>query len=157
MKNEFNFNNTKITIEINPPKLYGKIFTDWVEEKYRGVLPKLTIKKKYDKIICYGNQITNVRRCEEWEVRWRYKNNLSFGNIKTLTMECIYYSDGSIDNINFRDGLIYRGRSKWNSKSEKGLKISMRTIVKKFLNNPLYRGNPTWCEENEMFTPENYN
>jgi hypothetical protein len=154
MKQEFNINNTKITIEITPQKLYGKIFTDWVEEKYRGVLPKLTITKKCDKILSWGYGIEKIKRIEEWEVSWRFENNFNFGNTKTLTMECRYNSDGSIDNINFRDGLIYRGPGRWNSKSEKGLKISMRTIVNKFLNNPNYRGNPSWCEESELFTPQ---
>lgn len=154
MKQELNINNTKITIEITPQKLYGKIFSDWVEEKYRGVLPKLTITKKSDKIVSWGYGIEKIKRIEEWEVSWRFENNFHFGNTKTLTMECRYNSDGSIDNINFRDGLLYRGPGRWNSKSEKGLKISMRTIVKKFLNNPNYRGNPTWYEESELFTPE---
>ncbi len=156
MKQELNINNTKITIEINPQKLYGKIFSDWVEEKYRGVLPKLTITQKLDSIGCYGIEVglEKIKRVEEWEVSWRFEHNIQYGNSKTLTMRCTYNSDGSIYNINFRDGFIYRGPGKWNSKSEKGLKISMRNIVKKILNNPNYRGNPTWCEESELFTPE---
>lgn len=151
MKQKFNFNNTKFTIEINPPKLYGKIFTEWVEEKYRGVLPKLTITKRCDKIINLGNSLDKIKRIEEWEVNWRYENEYNFGNSKTIVMCCSYQTDGSIDYISFREGVINRG-SDWMSKSEKGLKISTRNIVKKFLNNPIYRGNPSFYKESEMYT-----
>lgn len=150
MKKKFNFFETKFTIEINPPKLYGKIFTEWVEEKYRGVLPKLTITKRNDKIISLGYSLEKIKRIEEWEVSWRYENNLNIGNSKTLTMNCWYQTNGSIDRIFFKEGI---SGSEWTSKSEKGLKISMRNIVKKILNNPEYRGNPTWYKKEEMFTP----
>jgi hypothetical protein len=151
MKQKFNFYETKFTIEIKPPKLYGKIFSDWVEEKYRGILPKLTITKRNDKIMSLGFSLEKIRRIEEWEVCWRYENSESHGNSKTLTMRCLYHPDGSIDIIYFKEGI--RG-SEWTSKSEKGLKISMRNIVKKFLNNPYYRGNPSFYKDCEMFTSE---
>jgi hypothetical protein len=153
MKQELNINNTKITIEITPQKLYGKIFSDWVEEKYRGVLPKLTITKRFDSIINNGYDLDRVKRIEEWEVNWRYQNDSNHGTSKTITMCCCYLIDGSIDYISYREGLFNRGND-WSSKSEKGLKISTRNIVKKFLNNPNYRGNPTFYKESEMFTSQ---
>ena len=153
MKQKFNIENTKITIEINPPKLYGKIFSEWVEEKYRGVLPKLTITKRYDNLINLGCNLDDVKRIEEWEINWRYQNENNPGNSKTITMCCTYLIDGSIDYISFREGVLNRGYD-WSSKSEKGLKISTRNIVKKFLNNSNYRGNPSFYKESEMFTSQ---
>ena len=148
MKQKVKMNGVDVEVEINPPKLYGKIFTDWVEEKYRGVLPKLTIHKRYDKIEWNYEKPT---RYEWWELFWRYENDLCFGNTKTIRMKTQYKHDGSLDYISFSDGGIDRG-SKSHITTERGLKISIRNIKKKFLDNPIYRGKPSFYSEEEMWS-----
>ena len=85
MKQQIKMNGVDVEVEINPSKLYGKIFTDWVEENYRGVLPKLTIEKKCDKIVNDGYN-KKPYRFESWELCWRYENKFNFGNTKTIRM-----------------------------------------------------------------------
>lgn len=149
MKKKLKMNGFEVVVEINPSKLYGKIFTDWVEKKYRGVLPKLTIEKKYDGIMSGYQEKPNYY--ESWELFWRYKNDICMGNTKTIRMNCIYNYDGSIREISFGDGLIDRG-SKSCIRTERGLKISIRNIKKKFLDNPRYRGNPSFYSDEEMWS-----
>jgi len=148
MKQQINMNGVDIEVEINPPKLYGKIFTDWVEENYRGVLPKLTIDNTHDDIILWGN---TPFRYEGWRVNWRYENEFNRGNSKTIRMNCYYNNDGSIKLISFGEGFLDRG-DKSNIRTERGLKISMRNIKKKFLDNPIYRGKPSFYSEEEMWS-----
>jgi len=152
MRQKLKMNGVSVEVEINPPKLYGKIFSDWVEDKYRGVLPKLTIKKVSDKIMDGGYR-GKPKRYECWELFWRYENSLSIGNTKTIRMKSIYNHDGSIKYISFSDGLFDRG-SKSHITTEKGLKISIRNLKKKFLDNPRYRGNPSFYTDEEMWSSE---
>ena len=151
MKQKMKMNGVDVVVEINPPKLYGKIFTDWVEEKYRGVLPKLSIEKKSETIMKGCGYREKPNYYESWELFWRYENDISMGNTKTIRIDCIYNYDGSIRKISFSDGLFYRG-SKSHITTEKGLKISIRNIKKKFLDNPKYRGKPFFYEEDEMWS-----
>ena len=150
MKQKMKMNGVDVEVEINPPKLYGKIFTDWVEENYRGVLPKLTFEKPYE-IIKSGGYGEKPVRLEWVKLFWRYENDICHGNTKTIRMKCQYKHDGSIDYISFSDGLIDRG-SKSHITTEKGLKISMRNIKKKFFDNPKYRGKPSFYSEEEMWS-----
>ena len=68
-------------------------------------------------------------------------------------MKSIYNHDGSIKYISFSDGLFDRG-SKSHITTEKGLKISIRNLKKKFLDNPRYRGNPSFYTDEEMWSSE---
>jgi len=150
MINNLNTNKINDTMDIQPVKLYGQIFTDWVEKHYRGVLPKLTIQK-----ICDKTWIDNENkpvRTEIWEVFWKFEYNHSIGNTKTLRMICQYNQDGSIKFISFSSGMIDRGNSKSYIQTEKGLKISLRNIKKKILDNPKYRGIPSWCSDNDVWS-----
>ena len=91
----------------------------------------------------------------EWvELSWRYENDICSGNTKTIRMKSTYNHDGSIKHISFSDGLIDRCNSKSHITTERGLKISMRNIKKKFLDNPRYRGKPSYYTEEEMWSSE---
>lgn len=139
MKQEVSINGVNVTIEINPPKLYGNTFYEWIKYKYIGVLPHLTIEKIHDKII--RNWDYEFVREELYELEWRFAY-CEYGNAKTIRMRCKYNRNGSIYSISWEHGPSYRNNVSNKIKTEKGLKISWKNIEKKYLNNPIFRTNP---------------
>ena len=139
MKQEVSLNGVKVTIEINPPKLYGKTFYEWIKYKYIDVLPHLRIEKLHDNII--RNWDYEFIREELYEMEWRFAY-CNYGNTKTIRLRCKYNINGSIYSISWEHGPLYRNNVSNKIKTEKGLKISWKNIEKKYLNNPIFRTNP---------------
>jgi hypothetical protein len=140
MKLEIEKNNLTTIVEINPPKLYGNTFYEWIKYKYIDVLPQLRIEKLHDQI--YESYISGFVREELYEMEWSFAY-CEYGNAKTIRMRCKYNLNGSINSICWEHGSSYRRNVSTNKiKTEKGLKISWKNIEKKYLNNPLFRTNP---------------
>jgi len=138
MKKNFSINGVNVTIEINPPKLYGNTFYEWIKYKYIDVLSQLRIEKLHDEII--QNYDGEFVREELYQMEWRFAD-CKYGNSKTIRMRCKYNQNGSINSINWEHGSLYKGRSSNDIKTEKGLKMSWKTIENKYLKNPIYRTN----------------
>lgn len=139
MKLQIKKNNVTTIVEINPPKLYGNTFYEWIKSKYTDVLPHLRIEKLHDEI--RENYKNEFVREELYEMEWRFAY-CEYGNAKTIRMRCKYNLNGSIHSICWEHGALYRGNASNKIKTEKGLKISWKNIEKKYLNNPIFRTNP---------------